>query len=231
MRRINIYITNLGRYNEGMLIGEWVKLPVDQNELQNVLNRIGINEQYEEYFITDYETLFSNLHINEYASISDLNTLAERIDSLANSDYDKLAAVLECEGNTSISEIIELIDELVNFVEGVEYRRGTADAAATGRHDSGFGTIVDPLHQPSTQHRERLGNILHLTGQRLFDVVSVSTLREMLTGALEENGAHRIISFEFIENLHHLHQQLLTEGILGWIGQRNDANAAHHFGT
>lgn len=122
MRRINIYITNLGKYNEGVLIGEWVKLPVDQNELQNVLNRIGINEQYEEYFITDYETLFSNLHINEYASISNLNTLAERIDSLADSDYDKLAAVLECEGNTSISEIIELIDDLDNFdlLEGVD---------------------------------------------------------------------------------------------------------------
>lgn len=59
--------------------------------------------------------MFSNLHINEYASISDLNTLAARIDSLADYDLEKLAAVLESEGNTSISDVIELIDELDCF--------------------------------------------------------------------------------------------------------------------
>ena len=65
-KRIAIYLTNLGRYNEGCLIGEWVKLPIDKDKLQEVLDRIGINEQYEEYFISDYETLFANLHISEY---------------------------------------------------------------------------------------------------------------------------------------------------------------------
>lgn len=25
---MNIYLTNLGKYNEGQLIGEWVELPV-----------------------------------------------------------------------------------------------------------------------------------------------------------------------------------------------------------
>lgn len=44
--RIAIYLTNLGRYNEGCLMGEWVKLPIDKDKLQQVLNRIGINEQY-----------------------------------------------------------------------------------------------------------------------------------------------------------------------------------------
>ena len=85
-RRIAIYLTNLGKYNEGCLMGEWVKLPVDKDKLQEVLDRIGINQQYEEYFISDYETLFANLHISEYASINDLNELAERVDGLA--DYD-----------------------------------------------------------------------------------------------------------------------------------------------
>ena len=136
MERISIYLTNLGRYNEGVLIGEWVKLPVDQNELQKVLDRIGINDQYEEYFITDYETLFSNLHINEYASIKDLNDFASRIDSLADYDYDKLAAILESEGSSSISEIIEIIDELDSFdlLEGVD------SDYAIGEHfaDEGF---------------------------------------------------------------------------------------------
>ena len=116
MRRISIFLTNLGKYNDGYLIGEWVKLPVPKDKLEDVLCRIGINHQgYEEYFISDYESLFSNLHINEYASIAELNELAERIEGLADHDYDKLGAVLECEGSTSIADIIELIDSLDSF--------------------------------------------------------------------------------------------------------------------
>ena len=66
MGRIKIFLTNLGKYNEGCLMGEWVKLPVPKDKLEAVLRRIGINDQYEEYFISDYESLFSNLHISEY---------------------------------------------------------------------------------------------------------------------------------------------------------------------
>lgn len=113
--RIAIYLTNLGRYNEGCLLGEWVKLPVSKDELQDVLDRIGINEQYEEVFISDYESLFSNLHISEYSSIQELNELAEKIDGLADCDYDKLGAVLECESNMSIAEILEIIEDLDSF--------------------------------------------------------------------------------------------------------------------
>lgn len=36
------FITNLGKYNEGYLIGEWVKFPVTNEELQAVFQRIGI---------------------------------------------------------------------------------------------------------------------------------------------------------------------------------------------
>jgi antirestriction protein len=113
--RIAIYLTNLGRYNEGYLMGEWVKLPVDKDKLQEVLDRIGINERYEEYFISDYDTLFSNLHISEYSSITELNELAKKIDGLADYDYEKLAAVLECESSMSIAEILEIIDDLESF--------------------------------------------------------------------------------------------------------------------
>ena len=113
--RIAIYLTNLGRYNEGCLMGEWVKLPVDKDKLQEVLDHIGINEQYEEYFISDYETLFANLHINEYSSLDDLNELAKRIEELTDYDYDKLGAVLECESYMTIAEILEIIDELDSF--------------------------------------------------------------------------------------------------------------------
>ena len=115
-RRISIYLTNLGKYVEGCLIGEWVKLPVDKDKLQDVLDRIGIDGlQYEEYFISDYEVLLGNLHISEYSSIQDLNELARKIDGLADYDYDKLGAILEMESCMTIAGILELIDQLDNF--------------------------------------------------------------------------------------------------------------------
>ncbi len=49
------YITNLGKYNEDFLVGEWVKFPVNAEEMQKVFQRIGINAVYEEWFITDYD--------------------------------------------------------------------------------------------------------------------------------------------------------------------------------
>ena len=115
MGRIKIFLTNLGKYNEGCLMGEWVKLPVPEDKLEAVLRRIGINERYEEYFITDYESLFSNLYISEYASIAELNDFAERVEELADFDYEKLAAVLESESSMSIAEILEIIDQLDEF--------------------------------------------------------------------------------------------------------------------
>ena len=123
MGRIQIFITNLGKYNEGYLVGEWVKLPIDESNLYRVLDRIGINAAgYEEFFISDYESIFTNLRINEYTSITELNSLAEKVEGLADWERDKLAAVLESEGNTSIADVIELIDDLDSFdlLEGID---------------------------------------------------------------------------------------------------------------
>ena len=41
------FVTNLGKYNEGMLVGEWVKLPITEEEMQKVFERIGIGKQDE----------------------------------------------------------------------------------------------------------------------------------------------------------------------------------------
>ena len=45
---MKIFLTNLGKYTEGYLIGKWVKLPVSEEVLDKVLEEIGINEYYEE---------------------------------------------------------------------------------------------------------------------------------------------------------------------------------------
>ena len=108
---LKIYLTNLGKYNEGYLIGEWVSLPVDDEELEEVKKRIGINEYYEEWFITDYETDIDGVEVNEYSNIDTLNELAEKLEELSNDEW-KLDIVSACmsEGY-SLDDAIDRIDD------------------------------------------------------------------------------------------------------------------------
>ena len=114
---MKIFITNLGKYTEGYLIGKWVKLPVSEEKLDEVLKAIGINEYYEEYFITDYENDIVGLGdvISEYSSVVALNELAQRLEDLSDDEADKLGAVLEYEACRSVSEVLELLDKLDEF--------------------------------------------------------------------------------------------------------------------
>lgn len=92
--KINGYITNLGKYNEGILQGEWITFPIDEEELEEALERIGINEEYEETFFTDWESEIE-LDLGEYESIEAVNELAERLEDW---DEDTLAAATEIWG-------------------------------------------------------------------------------------------------------------------------------------
>ena len=114
---MKIFITNLGRYNEGYLVGKWVKLPVCEDVLDKVLKEIGIDEYYEEYFITDYENEIIGIGdvISEYSSVQALNELAQRLEELSDDEVDKLGAVLEYEACRSVSEVLELLDKLDEF--------------------------------------------------------------------------------------------------------------------
>lgn len=113
--RLEVFLTNLGKYNEGYLVGKFVKLPIDESDLQGVLKEIGIDGlNYEEYFITDVETDISGLSetISEYTSIRELNELAEHFCRLDESDSEKLTAILESERYDNIHDIIKTMDEL-----------------------------------------------------------------------------------------------------------------------
>ena len=62
------FITNLGKYNEGELVGEWVRFPTTAEEMKKVFDRIGIGQKddfgnpYEEWFISDYDCYVSGLY-------------------------------------------------------------------------------------------------------------------------------------------------------------------------
>ena len=110
---MRIYLTNLGKYNEGTLQGEWVDLPISEEELQKVLDRIGINEEYEEYFITDYETDFDSIEIGEYSNLDDLNEMAETLESLDDGEKEVIDAIMS-EGY-SLEEALEKKDDCIVY--------------------------------------------------------------------------------------------------------------------
>ena len=111
------FITNLGKYNEGELVGEWVKFPTTADEMKAVFERIGIGQTdefaqpYEEWFITDYDCYVGNLYdkLGEYANIDELNYLAARIDDMDRSEYNQFLAAMEMgEHTNTVQDIINL---------------------------------------------------------------------------------------------------------------------------
>ena len=115
------FITNLGKYNEGTLVGEWVKFPTTAEELKKVFERIGIGakddfgQTYEEWFITDYDCYVDGLYdlLGEYANLDELNYLASKLDDMSQDEYERFQAAMEIGDHTgSIQELINLTENL-----------------------------------------------------------------------------------------------------------------------
>ena len=110
------YVTNLGKYNEGELVGEYLKFPTTPEEVQALLKRIGIDGvRYEEIFITDFDGDVLGLydHLGEYENIDELNHLACVISELDQGDLEKFEAVIDSgEYTGSVKELINLAQNL-----------------------------------------------------------------------------------------------------------------------
>lgn len=115
------FITNLGKYNEGELVGEWVKFPTTAEEMKKVFERIGIGQKddfgnpYEEWFITDYDCYVDGLYdkLGEYESLDELNYLASKLDEMSQGEYEQFQAAMEIGDHSgSVQEIINLTENL-----------------------------------------------------------------------------------------------------------------------
>lgn len=109
---IRIFLTNLGKYNEGFLVGEWVDLPC--NDFDSVFERIGVSDEpdengnyYEEHFISDYETDVDGLKIDEYEDLDELNDLADTVESFDKYELKALSAFLEngCDFENAVDHV------------------------------------------------------------------------------------------------------------------------------
>lgn len=115
------FITNLGKYNEGELIGEWVKFPTTAEELKAAMDSIGIGQKddfgyaYEEWFITDYDCYVDGLYdkLGEYVNLDELNYLASKLDEMSQSEYDQFQAAMSVgDHGGSLQDMINLTENL-----------------------------------------------------------------------------------------------------------------------
>ena len=125
-KMLKAYITNLGKYNEGDLVGKWVEFPCDEEEFNKHLEEIGIGstdefgQPYEEWFVTDYESGFVDAYdeLGEYPSYEDLQELAEKCAELEDLDdtYGEGFVYNLCrESGYSIEDIIDKKDDMIIF--------------------------------------------------------------------------------------------------------------------
>ena len=103
------YITNLGKYNEGELVGETLKFPTTTEEVQALLKRIGVDGvRYEEFFITSFDGDVLGLYL---------------LSELDQGELEKFEAVIDSgEHTSSVADLINLAQNLdcYEFYPGVE---------------------------------------------------------------------------------------------------------------
>ena len=111
---LNIFVNTWGNYNEnGADGGEWITLPMDADELQELLEQIADNmgDRDPEFAIHDYEWTcdFDDIEISEYDNIEEINEYCQKLAGLSEYEGKVFAAAVEYYGRQYVE--IDEIDE------------------------------------------------------------------------------------------------------------------------
>jgi len=118
---IRVYITDLSAYNQGFLIGEWIELGIDEDELSQSIKRIlKMGEEackdgsiHEEYFLTDVDGE-EPFRAEEFTNVNELNKEVARFNELDLDDSQKKCVSFLMEQN-----IVSNLDEALEKYEDV----------------------------------------------------------------------------------------------------------------
>ena len=87
------FITNLGKYRDGFIEGEWVDFPIEKTEFDEILKRHEIGEG--DWFVSDYESNllgFNGEDFGENATYDELQHFGEKLDEVNKSGQAKAIA-------------------------------------------------------------------------------------------------------------------------------------------
>lgn len=113
---LKLFINTWGNYNEnGACGGRWITLPMDEDELEEVLENIarGMGDNDPEFCIHDFEWEggYDFHEISEMDNIYDLNEECEKLDNMYDWELKTYCAACECFGKKYVD-----IDDLDDFV-------------------------------------------------------------------------------------------------------------------
>ena len=108
---LNLFVNTWGNYNEnGADGGQWITLPMNPEELEEVLDNIAalMKDTDPEWFINDYEwTIETELgDVNEMDNIQEWNERCQEADILEEWEAEEIAAAIEAYGY-SFAEALE----------------------------------------------------------------------------------------------------------------------------
>ena len=144
---LEAFVTNLGKYNEGDLLGEYLKFPTTTEEVQTLFKRIGVDGvRYESFFLTDFESDIEDLtdYMGEHENLDELNHLACLISELDESELEKFKAVIYSgEYSGSVKDLINLTQNLDCY----EFYPDIDSEEKLGRmYIQDFGAVQVPEH-------------------------------------------------------------------------------------
>lgn len=169
---LNIFVNTWGNYNEnGADGGQWITLPMDAEELEEVLENIAalMGDNDPEWTIHDYEWT-SEIELDEIGELDNIFEVNERcneLDSLDEYEAEEIAAAVEAYGYTfaeayerqqrgcfifyrgmDLQEVAEeIIDECYDLPEFAmryfDYEAFARDLSFDGYTDTKYGVICD----------------------------------------------------------------------------------------
>ena len=163
------YITNLGKYNEGVLAYKLISFPIDDAEFNEALKEIGCkyvdengvvhNPFYEEFFFSDWECEIP-FDFGEFPNISEINDIAERVEALATYELETLEIILK-EHTSDANEALDIVEDC-NYTIWNDCIN-MADVAATMAEEYGYLNSV-PEHLQCYIDYEKWGRDLAIEG-------------------------------------------------------------------
>jgi len=127
--QIRVYVANLGLYNEGKLMGDWLNLPTSNSEIAAFLKtKVGLNKQYEELAVHDCE---SGFNLCEYENLYDLNVLAVKLEQMSDAEKTLAAAYCDANGLKDPSSILNTCEQ-INDLSYVDFMKDSAFGLLAG---------------------------------------------------------------------------------------------------
>ena len=117
---LEIYLTDPQSYNEGDLVGKWIKLPLTPFELHQAISEvltegesISGSDNHEEYFITDWAWSSHEFYdIGEYHNIYNLNEELQDLQYKPDHELKAIAFLLQNQLATDVADAISKADDV-----------------------------------------------------------------------------------------------------------------------